>query len=377
MDWAETNSGMSEGCGQGCADWQPLLSLYVAGDELDAAQQDSVRQHLNGCASCSAEVAKEQELLGMLAEHRVEPDAALLASCRAGLQDALDREEEGGWLRRKFGALLPSNWLSPEPVWSAALLVMIGFSVGLFGPRYLEQSARKPGAAHNPAMAVQKPGPAVEEAANEPVNNPVNNPVNDPGVGENSPTSELSSLDLHTADVAGINVIPAGGDAPPQVELQMRERKPITVQGTVADNNVERVLLYILRNNQRYDPDVRLNAVDLLRARNSDPDVRAALCRAVQTDQNAAVRLKALEALNGGESQEIVRNTLLGALVDDTNPGVRVEAINSIRAMAAKGQVASDEHMLAVLRDRMEHDPITYIRLQSAAAIRDLDPSQK
>jgi hypothetical protein len=45
--------------------------------------------------------------------------------------------------------------------------------------------------------------------------------------------------------------------------------------------------------------------------------------------------------------------------------------------MAEKGQVASDDHMLAVLRDRMQHDPNTYIRLQSAAAIRDLDPGQK
>jgi hypothetical protein len=32
----------------------------------------------------------------------------------------------------------------------------------------------------------------------------------------------------------------------------------------------------------------------------------------------------------------------------------------------------SDDHMVSVLRDRMQNDPNTYIRLQSAAAIRDL-----
>ncbi len=117
-----------------------MLVLFVAGDELNAAQQDAVAQHLAQCAECSAEVARERELLAMLAAHRAEPDAAMLASCRASLEDALDREEEGGWLRRKFGILLPANWLSPEPVWSAALLVMIGFSVGLFGPRFLAAS---------------------------------------------------------------------------------------------------------------------------------------------------------------------------------------------------------------------------------------------
>jgi HEAT repeat protein len=116
--------------------------------------------------------------------------------------------------------------------------------------------------------------------------------------------------------------------------------------------------------------------VDLLRARNNDPEVRAALCHAVHTDHNAAVRLKALEALNGAEPQDIIRQTLLDALVDDQNPGVRVEAINALREMAAKGQVVSDDHMLAVLRERTQKDPSTYIRLQSAAAIRDLGPRQ-
>jgi hypothetical protein len=82
--------------------------------------------------------------------------------------------------------------------------------------------------------------------------------------------------------------------------------------------------------------------------------------------------LKALDALNGTAPQDMVRKTLLDALQQDENPGVRVEAINSLRQMAQSGQIASDDHVLAVLRDRMDHDPNTYIRLQSAAAIRDL-----
>jgi HEAT repeat protein len=97
----------------------------------------------------------------------------------------------------------------------------------------------------------------------------------------------------------------------------------------------------------------------------------------VHTDGNAAVRLKALEALNGAEPQDLVRQTLLDALVDDRNPGVRIEAINALRGLAAAGKVESDDHMLAVLRERMRKDPSTYIRLQSAAAIRDLGPRQK
>ncbi len=90
------------------------------------------------------------------------------------------------------------------------------------------------------------------------------------------------------------------------------------------------------------------------------------------------MRLKALEALDGAEPQDIVQQTLLGALVDDDNPGVRVEAINELRELAAKGSVSSDDgHTLSVLRDRMQKDPNTYIRLQSAQVIRELGPREK
>jgi hypothetical protein len=152
----------------------------------------------------------------------------------------------------------------------------------------------------------------------------------------------------------------------------MRTQQPVTVRGTVDDGNVKSVLLYVLRNNQRFGPDVRLNAVDLLRTRSADPEVRSALSRVVETDRDPAVRLRALDALNGSAPQNMVRNTLLGALEDDQDSDIRLEAIDSLRRMARSGQIASDDGVLAVLRDRMDHDSNTYIRLQSAAAIRDL-----
>jgi hypothetical protein len=171
-----------------------------------------------------------------------------------------------------------------------------------------------------------------------------------------------------------MNVLPSVGDGPAEVQLRFRAQDPVTVQGTVNDDNVKGVLLHILGGNEAFCPDMRLQAVDLLRMRNNDPEVRKALCHAVHEDRNAAVRLKALEALNGSEPQDIVRQTLLDALVDDQVLGVRVQAINELRDMAASGQIVSDDHMISVLRDRVEKDPSTYIRLQSAAAIRDLGP---
>jgi hypothetical protein len=316
-----------------------------------------VNDHLSHCSECSLTIASENEMFALLAANHQEPDASLLASCRATLDDALDQQEERGWLRRTVGALLPSSWISPRPAWSAALLLAIGFTVGILGPRLLRRPA-VPSGANSLAANISAPLP-VETT---------------PDV---TPSSSLSSLDLHTANVAGINVFPASDNEPPRVQLQMRAQQPFMLSGTVNDNDVKQVLMYVLHNNQRFDPDVRLDAVDLLRARNNDPDVRSALCQAVHTDHNAAVRLKALEALNGAEPQDLIRQTLLDALVDDQNPGVRVEAINALRDMAAKGQVDADDHMLSVLRERMRKDPSTYIRLQSAAVIRDLGPRQK
>lgn len=344
-----------------CEEWGELLALYAA-NELEESEQGRVREHLANCAGCAGEAEAQSRLLAVLNERQVEPEAALLANCRSGLVDALDQEEDGGWLRRTLGWAVPTSWLNPRPAWSAAVLLILGFSVGMLGPRYL--------ATHNgkgPATGVK---PSVNVLNSAAISTTSANSFN-----PSASTVPISDLDLHSADVAGIRVIPGQGDEPAQVELQMSSQEPL--EGTVDNDNIKRVLLNILGSGRTSDPDARLDAVDLLSARKNDPDVRSALCHAVHTDPNAAVRLKALEALNGTEPQDLVRQTLLDALVDDHNPGVRVEAINALREMAAKGQVSPDDHMLAVLRERMEKDPNTYIRLQSAAAIRDLGPREK
>jgi hypothetical protein len=341
---------------QACGDFEERLVLLAAG-ELTPDEAADVADHLAHCARCSTALECEQEFVALLPQTRIEPDAALLASCRSGLEDALDLQEERSWARRIANIFVPAGGLTPRPAWSAALLVMIGFSVGILGPRLLQHPRTGPDSSKS-IVSTETTGPG----------NITPDPVTEGGV---------MPIDLHSAQVAGINVMRSGGGEPPQIELQMKARQPFRVQGTVNNPDVKGVLLNILRNSDRFDPDVRLDAVDLLRAKNNDPEVRSALCHVVHTDSNAAVRLKALEALNGAEPQDLVRQTLLDALVDDRNPGVRVEAINTLRSMAAQGKVVSDDHMLAVLRDRMQKDPNTYIRLQSAAAIRDLGPSEK
>jgi hypothetical protein len=346
-----------------CSEWEDFIVLLAAGDEISTEQHADWIAHSAQCERCSAALGRERELLGILSEHRSQPDASFLASCRAGLDDAIDREEEHGWLRRSLGLVFPASWvaslseLASAPALGAAALLVAGFSGGLLlGPRVL----------HRVTAPDEQP---VAVVASVPSKQPLPAPAN--------PSPALAALDLHSADVAGINVSPSYGDAPPYVQLQLKEQQPVTIEGTVDDDNVKDELINILRSGDRFCPDIRLDAVDLLSARTDDPEVRSALCHAVHKDKNAAVRLKALEALNDAEPQDIVQQTLLDALVDDQNPGVRVEAINSLRDMVAKGEIDSTDKMLSVLQDRMQNDPNAYIRLQSAAAIRDLGPRGK
>jgi hypothetical protein len=351
----------SDPADQQCGEWQPLVMLSAAGGELEAGEQERLTAHVKDCAACAATLAREQELLTLMARLHAEPDAAMLASFRAGLDDALDREEEGGWFGRKLGLRLPLNWLTPRPAWTAALLLIVGFSIGAFAPRLLRHPAA------NVAPTSQPAGESVQASSGS--------FPSTQGVATNSPS--LATFDIHSADVAGISLLPSDDQGLPRVQLQLKSQQPVTVEGTVEDDEVKTALLNVVTGGDRFCPDIRLDAVECLRGRGNDPQVRAALCRAVRKDHNAAVRLKAIEALDGAGSQEIVRETLLDALVDDQNPGVRVEAVNALRNMAANGQMDSDDHTVDVLRERMQKDPNTYIRLQSAAVIRDIGPRQK
>ncbi len=180
--------------------------------------------------------------------------------------------------------------------------------------------------------------------------------------------------------IAAINWLPDGSAGSASVELHLTAEKPLVVQGSMDDTDVKRVLTYVVQNGQRFDPGVRLDSVDILRTRSSDGDVRRALCTAARKDHNPGVRLKALEALHGFEQDETVRQTMLDALLEDPNPGVRVEAINSLqatlRAMSETAVTLQDRRAVQVLRDRMRKDPNNYVRMQCAAAMRQLGPRE-
>jgi hypothetical protein len=204
----------------------------------------------------------------------------------------------------------------------------------------------------------------------------------------------LTDEDLSKMAVAGINLAPASEGAPGTLQVRVRTEQPITVVGNVDNTDMRRVLTYVVANGARFDPDVRLDCLEVLKTRSDDELVKRALVTAARKDPNPAVRMKALEALRDATDEDAVRETMLQALEHDANPGVRVEAVNLLvlslegdgtdapentnappEAPETVGPMtdASMVRVVRVLEQLQRSDPNRYVRLRSAAALRQID----
>jgi hypothetical protein len=321
-----------------CQDVEKALPFFAC-DELDVEERAGVAAHLEGCASCRQALAREERLLEVMQSGQAEPSPMLLVSCRNALSDALDEAAPAPTLWQRLAAWLrPPRWFALHPAWSGAMLLVIGVVVGAQMPRWFAAPPASPG---QPVMTI-------------------------------SPSGAAAFPDLRNLQNVSISTIPGADSDVPVVQVHGMAQQPLLFEGTPADENLRRVLTYVVQNNQRFDPGLRIDSVDLLKTQGQDAEVRAALCHAARHDRNPAVRLKALEALREMGQDAAVRQTLIDALLHDDNPGVRVEAITALRAIAEQG--ADDPRLLEVFRDRMQRDPSTFVRMQSAAAIRQLGP---
>ena len=109
--------------------------------------------------------------------------------------------------------------------------------------------------------------------------------------------------------------------------------------------------------------------------------------------------MKAVESLRDAASDDNVRQALLDALEHDTNPGVRVEAVNVLVGSLQHGDAAETEpepgskatatvalggpeddpsvdRVIHALQQLQRRDPSRYVRLRSAAALRQIGPRE-
>jgi hypothetical protein len=317
-----------------CSEFEKLASLYAA-DELEAAEREAIEQHAASCAACASVLAAELKFAGLLHERKTEdPSPGFLAQCRGELSDRLDDAETSSLWARVWEWIPVRSFMVTRPAWTAAFCILFGIALGVLGPRWLMQQN-----GNNSGSVAVVP---------------------------------VSDVDLQNSVINGLSLIPVSDGRSPNVELQYTQGQPRVLRGTLDDSDVRRVLIFIAENNQRFDSGMRMDSLEALRTRTDDVQVREVFCFAARNDRNPSVRLKALEALRGFEGDPKVRSVMLDALLRDENPGARVEAIDALRAMLEKSEESPDDQVVKVLQDRMRNDSNAYIRLQSAAAVRQI-----
>jgi len=334
-----------------CSEFEDLAVLYAIG-ELDDAGRASVEEHAGECAGCAAILRSELQLSGALAARGETDDSLdrsgfLLQQCRSEFAETLD-DEQATRKRGLLDRLSPASWaevfrrvLAFHPGWSTAALLLVGALSGIAGRAwYRETTLPLPG---KPLMTV-------------------------------SAAPIVSDRQLETMGAEDIRLEQQDGAAP-RVELRLRSGEPLLVQGTPDDAEIRRVLAYVVQHGQRFDPDVRLDSLDALRAHTSDPQVLTALCDAAVRDSDPAVRLRALQALRSFGVDPAARQAMFEALAADDNSGVRIEALDGLEAALAAPHAAPqppDGRALSILRDRMRNDPNNYVRLHSASVLSQL-----
>jgi hypothetical protein len=355
-----------------CAEVAPLLVFYAC-DEVEPHEREQIDAHLAICEVCRGLLGEEAELqtavssVSQLADE-IDPTGALLAQCRSELAEKLDDLEMPkvrehwmpfGWVQR---------WMALRPAWSAAGLIVFGVAIGTQLVPWL--AVRSGGNDGNTVQAVNV-----------------------------TATPRLTDDQLSKMAVAGITFAPAPDAAPGTLQVQVRTEQPLVVVGSVDDDDVRRLLTFVIANGERFDPGTRLDCLDAVKARTDDEHVRNALVKAARTDKNDAVRLKALDALRDHTHEAPVRDVLLEALHHDANPGVRVEAVNLLvnslggddittigdGNLSAVATPASNAEPAAIngdgddvarvvraLEDLQRRDPNRYVRMRSAAALRQI-----
>ena len=352
-----------------CKDVAPLLVFYVC-EEIDDSERELIEAHLASCKACSDQLADEKVFHSVLisapqSADGLDASGILLSQCRSELEEALDdlsapplqeHWRPFGWLRR---------WMALRPAWSGAMLVLVGILAGVQLLPWMQRNSSNTGQAVN----VRAPQPLTPE--------------------------QLSDM-----RVSGVSLSPSSsGSDSPTVQVQLSAEQPMVLTGNADDTRMRQILTQVVQNSERYDTGMRLDCLDALKAAVRDLQVRAALLNAARKDQNPAVRMKALEALREAAGEDDVRETILEALEHDTNAGVRVEAVNLlVGSLQSEGPVADTapnapeapalasaprapgsedfEQVVKVLRELQRRDPDRYVRLRSAAALRQIGPRE-
>jgi hypothetical protein len=306
-----------------CNDFSENLPLLMY-DELPLGERAAFEAHLAGCSNCQSALEKSRRLQALLSEPaspEVAPD--LLVRCRLALDEALDREQMGWrgalreWLPR-LGIVRPAGALA------ALTLVVLGFGLGW---------------TLRPRSGVLVPGAEKD-------------------------LSLGSAMGLGDSRISGISQVspdPKTGG----VRITLNAERRMTLEGSLDDDNVRKVLVYALKS---YDnPGIRVDTLEALRASGNNPSVQPELLYTLMNDPNLGVRLEALKAVRRMNWNPEVRQALLDVVHQPkANQGLRGAVVDELVKHAVKDK---DEVALSALEQLAANDPNDYVRVKSLRAL--------
>ena len=311
-------------------EWLQLL-MY---DELSADEKTALDQHLLQCAECRQEMEELKQFHATLLQAGpITPDESLLQDARRSLRSALRsaRVKPPLWNRMadSFTEFILPNY---KLVLGGGATLAVGILVG--------RLAFVPG---TPSTGVQVP------------------------LGQ--PAAFLDG-DPRIANVRFINSDVSSGE----MEFTFDAVSPVHMKGNINDERVQKVLAHALVNDE--NPGVRLRSVSAFstqtqKLKTPDKEVKAALILAVKTDGNPGVRKEALKALLSFPFDDEIKQAFLDVLMRDENPALRIAAINSLDSVRLQGQ-GGDKDLLEVLKQRMQSDDNSYIRIRAKAVMEEI-----
>ncbi len=293
---------------------QQHIVQYIYG-ELPDEGCHNLEQHVAACERCRNELQAYEALRrAMLVAPVEEPSPSFLAESRIRLDDALDQlPPPSPWLRLETGFFGFFAQLRAAPGMAMALAVL-GVGIGATAGHYW--NFQHAPIALPPVAELAVPAPA--SVAPSVVN--------------------VSSIVQHPNTK--------------MVEVHFNQMVPATVEGSIDDPEVRKLLLMATGNT--VDPAVQSDSVGLLAQQCKDGHdcdggaVRTALMVALRYDRDPGVRLTALTGLEPYVAQDPhVRDAVLESLMHDPYQPIRSRALEMLEPVQADSSVRMVLHTVS------------------------------
>ncbi len=302
-------------------------------DELDERQKIEFEKHLTECKICKEEFERFQRLNTLINKIELdEPDEKLLYEARMELRGALRREISKRSFITEISERITSYFSSGLRIAvSGAAVLIIGFFAGYF----VFHSTNNVVSSRQTANTIK-----------------VNNQL-------------LESSNTRISNVRLINKDLQSGE----IEFSFEASKPVYIKGNMNDPQIQNLLLYAMLSEP--NPGIRLNTINAInkdQPSEIDVDIKDALIKVAETDDNAGVRRAALQLLKKFPLDESIKKAVLSVLSKDTNSALRIEAINIL--MQAKNMGTSfNKAEINVFKEKMREDENNYVRYAAKTVI--------